>query len=482
MLFTEAESVAHLRPLGSLADVLSRARSAAPAPQTNGSRKTLPPPLPQASRTSAPSPRRARILEGNLDELELSHVLEVLSTSRQHFELHVRDDAAASVGVIEVKSGIVIGASTDKLSGVTAARELLTARTGRFVAIRRAEAMGERAPLISVRALLQPPAASTDPEDAFEDTPALSVTSALAKEANTETPSVTAPIPVLDGKLGDLDVASILHVAGASRQYTCVHIFDDQRTPLGVIHLKSGHVVRAQAQDVSGVAAVRRLLHSPRDFSYLVQRYPNASEVTSSIGSIANVLERAAAQTQPGAARPSRTPTPTQLTPVTTSQPRRSGAGAPNSSWMGGAVLGAGFVLLGGIATAVVLRSPALNTSVSPISAPPPHLEPAPLRPPPAPSPEPPAAEPERPAATSSSAAPLEAATAGSAATPSRAAIASFQAGLRQLGYETGPVDGVIGPRTSAAIRAFQYAEHLAVDGTLSAPTRAVLLRRIAEP
>jgi peptidoglycan hydrolase-like protein with peptidoglycan-binding domain len=57
-------------------------------------------------------------------------------------------------------------------------------------------------------------------------------------------------------------------------------------------------------------------------------------------------------------------------------------------------------------------------------------------------------------------------------------AIASMQAALAQLGYDPGPIDGVFGPRTSAAIRAFQHAEELLADGTLSAVTRARLAAR----
>jgi peptidoglycan hydrolase-like protein with peptidoglycan-binding domain len=59
-------------------------------------------------------------------------------------------------------------------------------------------------------------------------------------------------------------------------------------------------------------------------------------------------------------------------------------------------------------------------------------------------------------------------------------AIASIQAGLRQLGYETGPVDGVLGPRTNAAVKAFQEDEGLVTDGKLTASTRARLARRIS--
>ena|GEM_PF-5798671 len=462
VLYTDPQQVEQLHPLGTLADVLARASesgAAAASVPSNGFRKTLPPPLPGRTRRNSETSPQARILEGSLDEFELSHVLRVLSTSRQHFELHVRDDAAQSVGVIDVKSGFVVGASTESLNGLDAARELLGARSGRFVAIRRAEPTAERPALASVNELLQPKAATQDGADS-QDTQPLSQTAEGGKG-----------IPVLDGKLGDLDVASLLRVAAASRQYTGVHIFDKSRRPLGAIYVKGGHIVRANAQEATGLAAIRRLLHSPRDFLFLVQRYPNAPQVTSAIGSIASVLERAgAATTQPAFTAPP----PEAATAVPSGWPA-----ATHGSPMGGAVLGAGFVLLGGIATALVMNvttpAPAPITTLSPITTSPPQ----PLAPP----------------AHEVKAEPLAAADAANsgsansasgknepASALSKATVASLQAGLHQLGYETGPIDGVVGPRTAAAIKAFQYAEHLQADGTLSPPTRAVLQRRIDEP
>jgi hypothetical protein len=487
VLFTDEENVSLLQPLGSFVEVLGAARELGGG-QSNGFRKTLPPPLPQLrGSTGEPPPPRARILEGSLDEFELSHVLRVLSTSRQQFELHVRDDAAASAGVIEVKAGNIIAASTEKLTGVPAARELLGARSGRFVAIRRAEAkLGDRPSLLSVSELLQPKAASPE---ALGDTLPSVQKSPVAAVSDTS-PAALTPVHVLDGKLGELDVASILRVAAASRQYTCVHIFNEQRQPIGVIHVKGGHIVRAKAQDTIGVDAVRRLVNSPREYNFLVQRYPNAPKVTSSIGSLAEVLERAGVGPSQGSSSHASSASGQPYLPRTiTSRSLQAVArsvGGPSNSWIGGAVLGAGFVLLGGVATALVMRTnpppvpTVTQTSVSPATAPP---EPAAA--PQSPATEP-TAESATPAANSGTATPDSAnaqlAPGVPAAKLSRAAIASVQAGLRQLGYETGPIDGVVGPRTTAAIKAFQYAEHLAVDGTLSPPTRAVLLRRIDEP
>ncbi len=44
-------------------------------------------------------------------------------------------------------------------------------------------------------------------------------------------------------------------------------------------------------------------------------------------------------------------------------------------------------------------------------------------------------------------------------------AVSQIQAGLTELGYEPGPIDGTMGSQTSAAIRAYQRENKLLVDG-----------------
>jgi len=43
--------------------------------------------------------------------------------------------------------------------------------------------------------------------------------------------------------------------------------------------------------------------------------------------------------------------------------------------------------------------------------------------------------------------------------------VTGIQARLNNLGHKAGPVDGVLGPETRAAVRSFQEKYHLAVDG-----------------
>jgi len=53
--------------------------------------------------------------------------------------------------------------------------------------------------------------------------------------------------------------------------------------------------------------------------------------------------------------------------------------------------------------------------------------------------------------------------------------LTGVQARLRNLGYNCGPVDGIMGPKTEAALKAFQAKNNLQADGTPSPQTQAKL-------
>lgn len=56
-------------------------------------------------------------------------------------------------------------------------------------------------------------------------------------------------------------------------------------------------------------------------------------------------------------------------------------------------------------------------------------------------------------------------------------AVASVQESLASLGFYTGPIDGVFGPGTEAAVMAFQRSANLAADGVIGPDTWQALLR-----
>ena len=55
--------------------------------------------------------------------------------------------------------------------------------------------------------------------------------------------------------------------------------------------------------------------------------------------------------------------------------------------------------------------------------------------------------------------------------------LSGAQARLNNLGYDCGPVDGIDGPRTQAAVRAFQKNHNLEVDGIPGPQTQAALMK-----
>ena len=58
--------------------------------------------------------------------------------------------------------------------------------------------------------------------------------------------------------------------------------------------------------------------------------------------------------------------------------------------------------------------------------------------------------------------------------------VRALQRRLRRAGERPGPIDGLFGPLTEAAVRQFQDRQGLAVDGLVGAATRGALARRLA--
>jgi Putative peptidoglycan binding domain len=60
--------------------------------------------------------------------------------------------------------------------------------------------------------------------------------------------------------------------------------------------------------------------------------------------------------------------------------------------------------------------------------------------------------------------------------------VRAAQQALQEKGFNPGPIDGVMGPRTSAAVKEFQEKENLTATGQLDAETRARLMASAGTP
>jgi hypothetical protein len=70
---------------------------------------------------------------------------------------------------------------------------------------------------------------------------------------------------------------------------------------------------------------------------------------------------------------------------------------------------------------------------------------------------------------------PTAPAAAGTSAGLSRGQVRAAQSALKGLGYDPGPIDGAMGPRTARAASAFQRAQGLPANGQLTPDTLARL-------
>lgn len=68
----------------------------------------------------------------------------------------------------------------------------------------------------------------------------------------------------------------------------------------------------------------------------------------------------------------------------------------------------------------------------------------------------------------------------GEAPQPVTMDVAWAQRSLSNLGFDPGPIDGQMGPKTMAAIKAFQIANSLDPDGWLGVETQALLAQKVA--
>ncbi len=125
-------------------------------------------------------------------------------------------------------------------------------------------------------------------------------------------------VGVMQGSLQDFDLAAVLQVVGLGRQYTGVevHLENGQR---GVVYVKSGKVVRVEADELSGAAALSKLFGiSKGDFYVFRSETPEA--LPEPVGSLSRLLIEArsgATQSEPTSATPIDTIAPAAPEPKT---------------------------------------------------------------------------------------------------------------------------------------------------------------------
>lgn len=100
--------------------------------------------------------------------------------------------------------------------------------------------------------------------------------------------------PLMEGRFEDCTLDSLLEVVSMGRQYLAIEVRDDRGAEMGVIFIKSGKLLGAQAGPNRDEDAVRSLLRVPKQARFSVYPQPEAAfqDVRSPVGSISDIIAR----------------------------------------------------------------------------------------------------------------------------------------------------------------------------------------------
>jgi hypothetical protein len=454
--------------------------------------------------TSGRSGGRVQMMQGRLDEFDLLTLLQSIGVGRQLVELEIRNRVGALLGAVRVKSGKVVSAQARGSAGMEAIFELLRASESfEFAAFRVSADLDETTALASVSeisfrfadAALQRARAPSVPVPGIDlDAPARRTPPPPARRSSRVhalsqddcvTPAITSDAVVMEGRLADYDVRTLLEVLAATRQHARLQIFDAGQPPLGEIALKAGRIVSSEAGVLHGTEAIAFLLRVSPRLKFRVLTGERVLEADEQLGSIHEVLASIPL------ARASRSESATRILRWA----------IPLSFAVGGAIV---FLVMRGdglLRPDPAGRTPAVVHELAPRETTAP-AEPAPrTEPAPAPVASPPAevrqaAEtsqhhasqpPELPAPAPASDVSSELPP-GDANPPARPTLAgaptglgikNAQTALKQLGYDPGPIDNVYGRRTRTAIVRFQRANRLPAHGVLDRDTWSTIVAQL---
>jgi hypothetical protein len=392
------------------------------------------------ARVAGGAPRDRVVMEGSLADFDLPTLLHTVGCSRQHCALEIGDGRAIR-GTICVKSGIVVSANAGPLTGIPAVQHLIGAPPDeRFRLIQRACELPDEAPLGPVGHVLlhaDAPAPPRSPAPPRAPAPA-------AAPAPDDRAAPAGGLLVMEGRLADFDVRTVLEVLAATRQHARLQILAPGQAALGEITLKAGWILSSQAGALRGREALAFLLAASPRLEFRVLTAAEAVAGDAPLGQVHEVL-------------------------VGLPGPRAAGREASTRilRW----AIPISFAL-GGTIVFLVTRG---GTTTRPIALDDP---PAQHRPPPAAAAS--AAGPDRSAAPPA-ARELPVPAPGDASPPDGAGrrIQTAQTALEQLGYAPGPVDGILGRRTRGAILRFQRAQHLRATGALDPETWSAIAAQL---
>jgi hypothetical protein len=236
------------------------------------------------------------------------------SLGRTRLRLELRASSGDLIGSLVLKAGRVVSATAGEVRGRDALRVILrSASDARFQLAHEPLDFVLSSALASVDELrhlargtaASPPAPrpasrrggdDDDTDDTDDDTEAYrEATRSREAGARPRTaPPAPARIAMMQGRLDEFDLVTLLQTVGVGRQLVEIEVRDRAGMPLGAVRVKSGKLVAAHAGEASGIGAVSALSRAAEGFEFAAYRVVTGPRPLGELASVAELDTRGA--------------------------------------------------------------------------------------------------------------------------------------------------------------------------------------------
>jgi Putative peptidoglycan binding domain len=251
------------------------------------------------------------LLSGTLADLDLVSIAAMTSLGRTSLRLELRTANGALIGSLVLKAGRVVSATAGTTHGRDALRLLMNSSSDvRFQLAQEPLEFAMSSAIASVDELRNlkpgsPPRRMPTGSEGLVTRTDRPVSQAGARPASqngghngaraSRTGSVAramARIEMMQGQLDEFDLLTLLQTIGLGRQLVEIEIRDRSGAPLGMVGVKSGKVVMAQAGAIDGVDAIAELLRSSDSIQFAAFRVPGDVGPAPELASVADISIR----------------------------------------------------------------------------------------------------------------------------------------------------------------------------------------------
>jgi hypothetical protein len=233
------------------------------------------------------------LLSGTLADLDLASIAAVTSLGRAQLRLDLHEAGGRQIGSIVLKAGRVVSATAGTKRGRDALHVIMTAASDtRFRLTHEPVDFMTSGALVMVdelQDLRRRQSSMTRPASLADGTgsryPALDPT---------PTAPASARVPMMQGRLAEFDMLTLLQTIGMGRQLVDIEVRDPTGSPVGNVTVKSGKVVSASAGDSVGIRAISQLVKAPASYGFAAFRVTTNIDGVSALGSVSEICIRLA--------------------------------------------------------------------------------------------------------------------------------------------------------------------------------------------